>query len=104
MTKQDQLKKNRKDNPKRLSAVELADYKNFIFAKQGGLCFCGCGREISEYHHAYFGINKNDKYLVGIAQNPCHYAIHHGRDIELKNKLVLVAEIQGVKNWKEFSR
>lgn len=102
-TKEDQTKKNRKINPKRMTRTERDAYETFIDDKQRGKCFCGCGRQITEYHHAEFGINKDDRYMVGIAQHPCHHAIHHGKDIEEKKRLISLSKRKAKENWKDYN-
>ena len=99
MTKEQQLKKTKQLNAKRMSPIELANYKNFIYARSGGMCQCGCSRELTEYHHVFFGINKDDRYLAAIAQHPCHYNIHHGKDVEEKKRLIEIFERVGKENW-----
>ena len=105
MTKQDQLKKNRKDNPKKLSAIELADFKNFIWAKSGGKCQCNCGRDGVEFHHSKRGIYKDDKSIILICRR-CHTLIHscEYKNIRNTSELTILAKVHGKKNWKEFSR
>lgn len=93
----------KRDDPKKRSKKEQKELEAHVYQKQGGKCFCGCGRGINEFHHAYFGIDKDDRFIVGIAQHPCHYAIHHGKDMDLKRKLITSSEIQAVVNWESFN-
>lgn len=102
-SKTQQLKKNRKPNPKKLDPLEKEAFESFIFKKARGKCQCGCGRAITEYHHAKFGRDKDDRTLVGIAQHPCHYNIHHGKDADEKHRLILLTEHKGDENWRDFS-
>jgi len=102
-SKEKQLGKSKRENPKKMTRTELDAYETFIDEKQKGLCFCGCGRPITEYHHAWFGAYKDDRYLVGIAQYPCHYAIHHGKDIDLKSRLILLSRKKAKEHWKDYN-
>jgi hypothetical protein len=102
-SKDSQLKKNKKPNPKKLSHIELTNFKNYIFSKSGGKCQCGCNRDITEYHHAKSGIHKDDRTLTGIAQHPCHYNIHHGKDMDEKRRLIELFEKIGEENWRGFN-
>ena len=101
-SKTEQLKKNRKPCDRKLPASVREHYKAWLSARQGGRCFCGCGRPIDEYHHARFGIWKDDRTLIGISRD-CHYAIHHGRDIERKRHLINMSQKTAEKNWEEFN-
>jgi len=104
-TKEAQLSKTKHPNPKKMTKIEKSLYEDFIYQVQKGRCFCGCGRCITEYHHATFGVKrggKDDRYLVGIAQHPCHYAIHHGKDIELKERLILLSIHKSKDNWRDY--
>ena len=103
MTKQEQLKKNREQNQKKLSTVVLADFKNFIWAKSGGLCQCGCGKHGVEYHHSLRGAYKDDKSIILICRS-CHNLIHNCEynNMDKTSELMILAKVQGVKNWKDF--
>jgi len=105
-SKQSQLNKIKRPNAKKMIAIEKRLFEEFIFEVQKGKCFCGCGRDITEYHHATFGVNrggKDDRYLVGISQHPCHYAIHHGKDIEMKERLILLSIHKSKQLWESYN-
>ena len=103
ISKESQLKHTKTSKTNKLSKDVLLSYKDYIFELSGGLCQCGCGRNITEFHHADFGINKDDKTLVGIAQHPCHYNIHHGKDVIEKRRLINLFKEIGDCNWSGFN-
>jgi hypothetical protein len=103
-SKKDQLKKRKPKNEKKLQKSEIRKYTDWIHDRQGGKCFCGCGRPIDEYHHAKygsFGADKDDRSLVGISRE-CHYAIHHGSDIVRKKSLEKMAIDFSRVLWEEY--
>ena len=101
-SKKEQTKKNKAQIDSKLTASVREHYKAWLHERQGGLCFCGCERPIDEYHHARFGIWKDDRTLIGIARD-CHYAIHHGRDTERKRRLINLSQKLADVNWDDFS-
>ena len=84
MTKEQQLQKTKQPNAKKMSPIELANYKNFIYALQGGVCYCGCNEPIDDFHHSTYNFKnggKDDRYLIGVSR-PTHHTIHNGMDKE----------------------
>ena len=99
MTKKEQLKKNRKDNPKKLSAVELADYRYWLLSI--GKCqICG-DTNLDVPHHEPRGVYKRDDRQVCICVK-CH-RIRHGsvKGVLLKTieQIEAIAEI----NWDNYN-
>lgn len=102
-SKEAQLKKNRKQNEKKLPPVELKAFTDFIFSISKGKCQVCKTAKIGEYHHGVYGSNgadKDDRTLVGICRK-CHHAIHHARN---NNSQLLRrnAERIGRNNWTKY--
>ena len=102
-SKQSQLKKNKRVNPRKMTKIGKELYQNFIYDNQGGMCFCGCGRPIDEYHHSIRGVYKDDRSLVGISRH-CHSLIHNCqyKNIDETSRLTLLAKAKGKQNWSDY--
>lgn len=90
MTKEEQTKKAKKKNSRRLSRDELVSYKDTIFDISGGLCqLC---QEVSpdDYHHPFFGSYKDDNYLVAVCRE-CHTKCHQSKHGALNTKAKEIA-------------
>lgn len=102
--KSKQLKKNKKENPKKLPRETLQNFIDLIFKRAKGKCQLCTVKKIDEYHHSIFGsmgADRDDRSLMGICRE-CHYAIHHGRDgrgQKLRQEAIKI----GAKNWSFFN-
>lgn len=100
MTKEEQLKKNKKENPKRMSKYDLDQYKSFIFNKTGGTCQM-CGGVADDFHHSRFGrqgADKDDRSLVAVCRK-CHTRCHQEKNGTYGNEAIKI----GDKNWGDFN-
>ncbi len=102
VTKEQQLSKNRIQNPKRFTKKELDKYKNWIFRKSEGMCQGGCNREIDTFHHALRGAYKSDQSLTGIC-NECHTIVHFSTDTHEREALTILFKSVSVSNWREYN-
>ncbi len=102
MTKEQQLSKNRIQNPKRFTKKELDKYKNWIFRKAEGMCQANCGREGVEYHHVLRGAYKNDKSIV-LSCRECHMTVHFSTDTHEREALNTLFKSVSVSNWREYN-
>jgi len=102
-TKESQLKKEKKPNPKKMTKIEKSLYEDFISDKAKGKCQCGCGRDGVEFHHSKRGINKDDRSIILICRR-CHILIHNMEynNIDKSSQLNLLAKEKGEENWKEY--
>ena len=101
ISKSQQLKKNRRANPKKLPQIELQLFKDFIFDKANGKCQCGCNRPISTYHHAERGSNKDDRSLGGINE-ACHHDLHFSTDSHKREALTVLFKSIGIENYRDY--
>ena len=67
-SKQAQVGKNRKTNPKKMPKVQYREYVDFVNERSNGLCQCGCGRKADDMHHSKRGINKDDRSVIAICR------------------------------------
>jgi len=102
MTKQEQTRKVRRVNTKKMSLVELNLYKDYINEIADGKCQCGCNREISTYHHSCRGSNKDDKSLGGI-NYICHDTLHFSTDSHEREALTILFKGIGRENWRLYT-
>ena len=101
--KKKQLTRHKTANPKKMPQTEYRLYVDFVNEKSSGVCQCGCGRPAQDIHHAYFGAGgRDDRYIVAICRE-CHYAIHHGTNIDEASALKLLCKSIGKDNWKEYT-
>ena len=104
LSKEDQLKKNKKPNLKKLSPIELQLFEEFIFEKSGGLCQLCKTEPLNTYHHSRFGnmgACKDDRSLIAICQAD-HHEIHHGNK-GIGRALRNLAIIIGDENWDDYN-
>ncbi len=99
MTKAEQLKKNRKQNEKKLSRTELIAYKDTILEECNGMCQL-CEEEVADdFHHPYFGsrgADKDDRILTAtcrVCHTKCHQSKHgalntKAKDIGINNRRI----------------
>lgn len=96
MTKKDQLKKNRKPNPKKLSRPENEAYRCTIDEISFGKCQL-CGTIGQDYHHPYYGnrgADKDDRYQLAVCRT-CHTECHRSKHGAMNTKAKGIAE----ENW-----
>ena len=99
MTKQEQLKKNREPSIRKLSAVELADFRYWLF-NIGECQICG-DTNLDVPHHEPRGIYKRDDRQVCICVS-CHRIRHgsiKGRLLKTIDQIEAIAEI----NWYNYT-
>jgi hypothetical protein len=101
MTKAQQTKKNRTPNPRKMTAIELQLFKDFIFDRADGMCQCGCGNVGEDFHHSESGYKKDDKSLVLICREE-HTIIHHGTDTDRAERLKVLTKGIGRDNWRAY--
>lgn len=104
MTKEEQLRKTKRPNPKRMIKTEYELYVDFVNDKAGGMCQCGCGRPAQDIHHSLRGSNKDDRSIIAICRT-CHNLIHScsPKDIDEGSRLALFSKGVGKKNWEEYN-
>ncbi len=59
-SKEDQLKKVKRVNPKKMSKIEYELYVDFVNERSRGICQSGCGAKASDIHHSYWGAGGRD--------------------------------------------
>ena len=100
MTKEQQLSKNKKNNHKKLSRLELLNYKDHIIDKCYGLCQI-CGDKAHDHHHPYFGkygADKDDRYLIALCRE-CHNSCHKSKHGTTNTKAKSIA----TDNWRSYN-
>jgi len=102
ISKKDQLKKVKRVSTRKMSAVELHLYKEFVFSLADGRCQC-CGGVGADYHHALSGAYKSDESLVLICREE-HYTIHHGTNTDEAKRLKVLTKGIGRSNWEEYTK
>ncbi len=101
MTKQEQTRKVRRVNTKKMSKVELDLYKDYINEIAEWKCQC-CGGIGVEYHHALSGAYKTDESLVLICRRE-HAIIHFGTDTKEAERLKVLTKGIGRSNWAGYT-
>ncbi len=100
MTKQEQTKKNRQKDEKKLSQEKYFLFCGHILEKANYICQLCNSHAIDDMHHSKFGCfgaNKDDRSLVGICRS-CHSAIHDKGNKKKRERAVKIGE----ENWKGF--
>ena len=76
--KDKQLFKAKKTNPKKMPRAEYEAKCDWLFSKYPVCQICGVNPAVDP-HHAKFGAGgKDDRTIIAVCQDPCHYQIHHG--------------------------
>ena len=102
-SKKQQTYKNRKVNPRKMTAIELKLYKDYIFGEANGICQNpNCNNPISEHHHSQRGAYKSDMSLTGICHT-CHYSLHFSTDTHEREALTILFKSIGVQNWTGYT-
>ena len=101
ISKEEQVNKIKRISTKKMSAVELQLYKDFINDITEGKCQC-CGNTGVEYHHALFGAYKSDTSLVLICREE-HHTIHHGINTKEAERLKVLTKGIGRSNWRRYT-
>lgn len=103
MKKSEQLQKNRKPNPKKMSTIEYRIYVDFVNDRSSGMCQLGCDRQAKDIHHSQRGINKSDTSIIAVCRE-CHNKIHSCsyKDIDEMSRLTLLSKKIGKINWAEY--
>ncbi len=103
LSKESQLKKNRKVNLKKMTKIEYNLYVVFVNDKSYGLCQSRCGRKSNDIHHSYFGAGgRDDRYITAICRE-CHTTIHHGTNVDEASRLKLLFKGIGKQNWRDYN-
>lgn len=100
MTKKQQLKKQKKKNPKKLDRFELMEYKDHILEKCYGLCQI-CGDKAVDFHHPYFGrygADKDDRKLTALCRK-CHNECHKSKSGDMNTQSKRIAD----DNWRSHN-
>lgn len=103
LSKENQLRKSKKPNPRKMTKVEYELYVDFVNEKAKGMCQCGCGRKADDIHHSMRGINKDDRSIIAICKT-CHNLIHSCgyKEIEEASRLALLSKNIGKINFKDY--
>ena len=102
MTKEEQLKKNRKSNPKKMDKATYRQYVDKVREYSDGMCQNEhCSNIADDIHHGAFGRDKDDRTITAICRQ-CHYAIHHGADTDKKKRLEDEFFAIGWANWESL--
>ena len=96
-SKEAQLKKNRKVNPKKLSQKALKDYKFTIHDISNGMCQICKVKPGDDYHHCVFGCRGADKddRILALTCRDCHDECHKHKHEEPNTTAIEI----GNNNW-----
>ncbi len=102
ISKKDQTHKVKRISTKKMSAVELQLYKDFINDISDNVCQNpNCNNLISEHHHSMRGAYKTDTSLTGICHS-CHNTLHFSTDTHEREALTVLFKGIGRDNWNRY--
>ncbi len=101
MTKEEQLRRSKTDNPKKLGYIAWHNYVDWINEISNGMCQLCKKNPLDEMHHSAYGsqgADKDDRTLVGICRY-CHLDCHKEKHGSVNSKAVKI----GRANWRKYN-
>jgi hypothetical protein len=100
LSKEEQLKRSKPKNPKKLGYIAWHDYVDYLNDFSNGKCQVCKTNPLHDFHHAIFGsygADKDDHSLVGVCRK-CHEDCHKDKHGAVNSKAVRI----GRSNWKKY--
>ncbi|MFT7880459.1 MAG: hypothetical protein ABXS91_08705 [Sulfurimonas sp.] len=104
-TKEVQLDKAKKHNPKKITGQDRRDYIDFIREKSGCKCqIPGCNNNAQDIEHPERGIRRDDRYIILICRS-CHLKAdgHTNVSEDEKSRIKLAGKKIAKQNWKDYN-
>ncbi len=100
ISKASQTKKNKKKSDKKMPKAEYERKCDWMFSKYPKCQICLVNNAV-DAHHAQFGAGgKDDRTIISVCQNPCHYEIHHGKNgVEIPTEKLIQIGLQNHQEW-----
>lgn len=98
--KSKQTKKNRKKNDKKMSKAEYQRKCDWLFSKYPKCQICLTNDAVDPHHAKHGAGGKDDRTIIAVCQNPCHYEIHHGRNgVGVSDEQLIQLGLQNHEEW-----
>ena len=104
LTKEKQLNKNKRPNPKKMPKLEKETYIDFLREKSGGICqIPSCHNRADDWEHPDRGINRDDRYTILICRE-CHMKADqpNPKQIDESSIIKLAGKKIGRQNWADY--
>lgn len=97
-SKQSQLNKTKKDNPKKMSKLEYQKKCDWLFNKYPKCQICHTKKATQAHHSRYGKGDRDDRSIISICPY-CHHEIHHGKGVALSRENIEQIGYENHKKW-----
>ena len=104
-TKEAQLTKTKRPNPKKMTGIEKRLYIDFLREKSKGICqIPNCNNPAQDWEHPLRGINRDDRFTIMICRE-CHIIADNPspKQIDKSSIIKLAGKKIAKQNWKDYN-